>query len=148
VTAFGYNQDAGTVVVEFSKMYSDAAYNRFYAGFGANSGNYVGIGYGSIQAAFVQPLIGQITVSGASTPPPGEFATVAAGFDASGATSAVDGQSSSQTATGSAPAFSQSDTLYLGASPFNAALIASGHIKSIQYYPRRLTDDQLVELTS
>jgi len=148
VSAFGYNQDAGTVVVEFSKMYSDAAYNRFYAGFGANSGNYVGIGYGSIQAAFVQPLIGQITVSGASTPPPGEFATVAAGFDASGATSAVDGQSSSQTATGSAPAFSQSDTLYLGASPFNAALIASGHIKSIQYYPRRLTDDQLVELTS
>jgi len=73
---------------------------------------------------------------------------VAVGFDASGATSAVDGQSKNQTATGSAPALSESDTLYLGSSPFNAAAIASGHIKSLKYYPRRLTDAQLQELTA
>ena len=149
VSAFGYNQDAGTIVVEFSKMYPDAVYNRFHAGFGANSGNYIGMGYSSAQRAYVQPLVGEITISGASAPSPGEFATVAVGFDASGATSAVDGQSKNQTAIGSAPALSQSDTLYLGSSPFNAAaVIASGHIKSLQYYPRRLTDAQLQELTS
>jgi hypothetical protein len=148
VSAFGYNQDAGTIVVEFSKMYPGAAYSRFHAGFGANSTNYIGMGYSSAQRAYVQPLVGEITISGASAPSPGEFATVAVGFDASGATSAVDGQSKNQTATGSAPALSESDTLYLGSSPFNAAAIASGHIKSLKYYPRRLTDAQLQELTA
>jgi len=146
VSAFGYNQDAGTIVVEFSKMYDGSG--GFHAGFGANNTNYVGIGYGSTQAAFVQPLTGAINVSGASAPSLGEFSTVAAGFDASGATSAVDGQSRNQTATGSAPALSQSDTLYLGTSPFSPVAISSGHIKSIQYYPRRLTDTQLQELTA
>ena len=148
VSAFGYNQTAGTVVVEFSKMYPDAAYNRFHAGFGADASNYIGVGYASAQKAYVQPLVGAIDVLGASAPSPGEFATVAASFDASGATSAVDGQSNSATATGAAPAFSQSDTLYLGASAYSPSEIASGHIKSLSYFPRRLTDAQLQELTS
>ena len=148
VSAFGYNQTAGTVVVEFSKMYPDAAYSRFHAGFGADASNYIGVGYGASHLNYVRPLTGEVPISGVSAPPPGEFSTAAIGFDASGATSAVDGQSNSKTATAAAPALSQSDTLYLGTSPFNPAVIASGHIKSLKYYPRRLTDAQLQTLTS
>ena len=148
VSSFGYNQEAGTVVVEFSKMYPDAAYSRFHAGFGADASNYIGVGYGASHLNYVRPLTGEVPISGVSAPPPGEFSTTAIGFNASGATSAVDGQSNSKTATAAAPALSQSDTLYLGTSPFSPAVIASGHIKSLSYFPRRLTDAQLQELTS
>ena len=73
-----------------------------------------------------------------------QFYKSALTVDATDATISVDGAAAVTDPTGSMPTI---NTLSLGSEASNSNFL-NGHIKSIQYYPRRLTNTQLQELTA
>ena len=143
VDNFGYNQKAGTLVVDYAAYIPQG---RFAAAYGANGTNYIGVGY-SNYSVYVQPLVGVMATTSTFD---GEFHKQGVTFDARGAsaTKVSDNSVVEVSATGNLPALTDSDTLYIGTSPFAPNFIFSGHIKSITYHPRRLSNAQLQALTA
>ena len=147
VDQFGYNQKAGSVVVEFDRLYtgtngmyvagiSDGTTNNIIRVYGISSSN---DGFYSSSDG-VQGLLSQST--GAMTT---EFKTMAGALKLNNA-AVID---------------SFGGTLYEDSSfemPLNVSVVSigsnngttqlNGHIKSLKYYPRRLSNAQLQELTS
>ena len=151
VTAFGYNQDAGTVVVEFDMLSDNAdTLDLTQAAFGFHDGtsnNRLELFSASAGVLTLRDRIAPVNHDAISSGNSLEQPTKSAASYASGEASklVVNGGTASVAATATTPpAYS---TLLLGDTQ-NVDAELNGHIKSIKYYPRRLTDDQLVELTS
>lgn len=145
VSAFGYNQAAGTVVVEcqhFTPETTNPAAavalddgsqnNRLW--YYQNKGQWIGSNGG----------VTQFSIDGAD---PAENTELKAGMVYSKDDFAlyVDGVSSGSDTSGSVA--EGVTTLHVGKAG-GVTTPLNGHIKSIQYYPRRLTDAQLQELTA
>jgi hypothetical protein len=153
-SAFGYNQKAGTVVVDFETQYgTPVGFPRIWEIGGATSG--VDRVYGFISAANSQIRCGVLangvtaadfSVKTDPTPASGKLAFAFADADFSGV---IDGGSPVTDTSGSftTPSIPR-NTLKIGGPSGSAASNMGGHIKSIQYYPRRLTNSQLQRLTS
>ena len=147
VTAFGYNQDAGTIVVEYG------AYN-------------VGAVGASIVLVTDNPVSNDFVLVYADTSDTimdvKDNGVRQALFSVSGdrrttggiAGIAMKDNAFASTVDGSAPQTDNSGTIPTGVSVVRIGSWASnpaylnGHIKSLKYYPRRLTDAQLQELTA
>jgi hypothetical protein len=153
-SAFGYNADKGTVVVDFETQYgTPVGFPRIWEIGGATSG--VDRVYGFISAANSQIRCGVLangvtaadfSVKTDPTPASGKLAFAFADADFSGV---IDGGSPVTDTSGSftTPSIPR-NTLKIGGPSGSAASNMGGHIKSIQYYPRRLTNSQLQRLTS
>ena len=153
-SAFGYNQKAGTVVVDFETQFgTPVGFPRIWEIGGATSG--VDRVYGFINAASSQIRCGVLAngvtatdflVKTDPTPASGKLAFAFADDDFSGV---IDGGSPVTDTSGSltTPSIPR-NTLKFGGGVGTGASNMSVHLKSIQYYPRRLTNTQLQELTS
>jgi hypothetical protein len=146
VTAFGYNQDAGTVVVEVDSIKAGVSQRllSMYASTNAsaertdlvnytssNVSNYTVVG-GVEQTNHIISTSGLTSFKVAATSAPDDYSMCV-----NGGTVVAE--------TDGTPTVPTVDTFRLGggvSSPLN------GHIKSLKYYPRRLTNTQLQELTS
>jgi hypothetical protein len=150
VSAFGYNQDAGTVVVEAKtnnpasslphlwQLDANVSNTRLACTFRSSSGAvrmFIQNG-GSTDASLYRgtPLTDTTEV------------TTAGSWQADDIAFSYDGSAVAADTNGCAiPSVS---TLRIGSSNVTGTTALNGHIKSIQYYPRRLTNTQLQELTS
>ena len=146
VTAFGYNQDAGTFVADYTpatkrnqyaiSVVPTSGYSNYMALGWGNAGNEVRfqVTAGSATAAQLNTLTG--TIAGTQTVHAGAYA-------ANDFAACNDGGTVLTDTLGDVP--SGLVQMKIGGE-FNQYL--NGHIKSIQYYPRRLTNTQLQELTA
>ena len=143
VSAFGYNQEAGTVVVE-ATAYAGNPNNANYASLGnAALTDFVRLWTWEGQTSHVRWTGTNFDVvipftSGTAEKFAGAYAQDNYNIALDGAAATPD-TSGAQTLIGS--------VLRLGAKT-SATEFLNGHIKSLSYFPRRLTDAQLQELTS
>ena len=141
VADFGYNDEAGTFVAEFgyvdpsnvdtNYLLSGGSLARFFYNNTATSAWSIYSGSG-------------ISVSGISSDGSSNKAGIA--MDDSGTTAYVDGGFAVSNATVKPQGNVSYDFIAIGG--VSAATRLNGHIKSINYYPRRLTDAQLEALTA
>ena len=154
VSAFGYNQEAGTVVVDFATL----------ATFGSRTNNgvfslrdnstdvddLVRLYLASSDNLNAQVRSNNSTVfaTGILTDLPEQSETKAAfGFTSGSYAASVDGGAAQSLSTSTTyPVAGEITELAVG--EINGNNYLNGHLKSIQYFPRRLTDAQLQELTS
>jgi len=134
VSAFGYNDQAGTVVVEANTLsgLNFSVSVRPYTLVGSNS--QIGATFIYDNAAF------DISDSAASS------GTHATAFK-SGSMAIVNNGETPRTSSASLDGDYSSALFYIGGFT-SATNPLNGHIKSLKYYPRRLTDAQLQELTA
>jgi len=148
VDNFGYNDDAGTVVVNGVSSHKDGDSGVFYLY--ENNSNFMGAKFSnhnrpnSIQTR----VVGSGGDNAQLYPTPALANTsvnYAVGFATNNVSAVIDGGTIESDTDVDLFAVSQMSIGYRG--PYND-LRLNGHIKSIKYYPRRLTDTQLQELTT
>ena len=141
VSAFGYNQTAGTVVVEYqAQEFTNETVWSLSDGTTSNRIQHTRLPttydlfvmYGGNIQALIRPN------------PTGSHSKVSTAFKDDSFSIAVGGTLGVPDTSGTVPIVNQ---MYLG-SLNNVTEFLNGHIKSIKYYPRRLTDAQLQTLTS
>ena len=138
---FGYNKRSGTFVVEFDYTDpSNADANYLLSGGGSSRFFYNNAG---TDAWNVYDGLG-MTVSG--VPKDGTPLKVSVAMSDSGTTVHVDGTLASANSSITPQDAISYDALAVGGISSTTQL--NGHIKSIKYYPRRLTNAQLQELTT
>jgi len=150
VSEFGYNQDQGTVVVEATTG-SGASGNVGQCAVGlsgASSANSYRLrrSITSFQIGFLKRISNSnvITLTGAVVNDNTEF-KAAANYTPTESALSVDGESPvSGTSSSSIVAVNKVD---IGTSAFGTSDHFNGHIKSVQYYPLRLSNAQLQALT-
>jgi hypothetical protein len=154
-SSFGYNPDKGTVVCEFDAQYGGTAngFPRIWEiGNTTTAVNRV-IGYIAASSSAVRcaALANNVTaadfiIKTDATPASGKLAFAFADNDFAGV---IDGGSPVVDTSGSftTPSLPRDRFTFGGASSTTNSNI-SGHLKSIRYWPRRLTNAQLQELTS
>ena len=148
VSAFGYNQKAGSIVVDFNTNNSTTS-NPHIIDLTDNTNN---------NRIIIQKIINTTEVHSAVKESNtlyvdidnGDIASnvstkVAFGFANNNFASNMTNGSFITDTTGNMP--SSITKLNIG-SKYNSTNISTGHIKSIKYYPRRLSDTQLQELTT
>ena len=150
VDNFGYRQDAGTVVVEWEQSESNngaigavlddgtfsnrvALFTDAVTGGGRVPGLYVTVG-GVAQVAINHPTISANSEN-----------TLASSYSVNDFASSLNGATALTDTSGSLPVVTD---MNIGISGTATAGFLNGHIKSIQYYPRRLSNAQLQELTA
>jgi hypothetical protein len=147
VSAFGYNQDAGTVVIE-SQLLTNPLTTQIPVFLGEDSGATT-----SDSMLFFSDGVFRVRESSGSTLASidaGTFLTstmvkAAFSYKTDDFAACIDGGSVVIDTSGDINDVSVSQ-LSLSSNP--AGVVLGQHIKSIQYYPRRLTDAQLQELTA
>lgn len=147
VSSFGYNQSAGTVVVDYSTFhtYTGVPYPRAVnlAQAGVPRTGVEVLAYFADTSLSVYHL-NTLEAGGSTNEGGGGSAAIA--FAQDNVQFAKDGSLVGGTDTSATIA--PYTVMYIGASNSAGGNPMSGHIKSIQYFPRRLTDAQLQELTS
>lgn len=147
-SAFGFNEDEGTLFVDITvnsaSVDSDAVVlsdgtndNRLHISTGASNAvwnNFVITG-GASQGAYNL---------GVSYPPP-TSPKVSFGYQEDNCASSTSGRSVVSDTSVSLPTF---NTLNFGSNLQGASKFINGHIKKLQYFPRRLSDTELQEITS
>jgi hypothetical protein len=153
-SAFGYNQKAGTVVCEFETQFgTTVGFPRIWE-IGNTSTNinrvqvYVSSAAGNVfGAVFSNNVLSCNINTGAQTSP--ASGRVAFAFADDDFAALIDGGSPVTDTSGSFTTPSTPrNTLKIGGAGDSSSANMSGHIKSIRYWPRRLTNTQLQELTS
>lgn len=142
-----YNQVEGTIVVEFTSKASVSATVVGFEGSGSADGNSIRIRVGSAGG-----LLGQIRSSSAdvnlitNTYAPRSNYKVAYAYKAGDCGMCVNGGVVQTQSAASIPTVSYMTigNEYSGASPINSL---DGNIKKITYYPKRLSNAELIELT-
>jgi hypothetical protein len=142
VSAFGYNQSAGTVVVEALAPVGDNDNRLAILVEAGTSNNRVVDLYR--QSTGVRMYDGTTVINPSAPSDPASGLKVAGAYSAGDYAAVVDGGSPATSTTASV---NTPDTLYIGANGFSQRQL-NGHIKSLKYFPRRLTNTQLQELTS
>jgi hypothetical protein len=151
-SAFGYNADKGTVVCEFETQFGATGFPRIWE-IGSTStainrvNLYVSAALSRVNFDVISNNVGatNLFIKADPTPASGKFGTAFADDDFVGV---ADGGSPVTDISGSftTPSIPR-DALFFGSGNYNSSPM-SGHIKSIQYYPRRLTNAQLQRLTA
>jgi len=147
VADFGYNQSEGTVVVEGTQYESSNSISRFvelYGG-GTGSGGYLSLGVYQ-DSSWIETYNGDV-LNLYDVKVSGERQKMASGFDSSGNTFCGDGNILGTPSTSSLVNPSSVSLLYVGVHWAGIQQL-NGHIKSIKYFPRKLTNAQLQELTT
>ena len=153
-SAFGYNAEGGTVVCDFNMSFDGTNYPRVWEiGSTINNQDRINvfgyaptaiIGTGLYTAGTAQA---GVSVSTGNTVPTGPV-KVAFAWRENDIAAVQDGGAvltdPAATITGGNPR----TVLALGKQVFSSSNYLNGHIKSIQYYPRRLSNAQLQELTT
>jgi len=143
VSAFGYNQDAGTVVVEAS-AYAGNPINANYCSFGnAALTDFIRLWTWEGDTSSVRWTGTNFDVTRSFMA--GTTEVMAGAYAENNYNIALDGSAATPDTAGAQTL--DATLVYLG-SKTGATEFLNGHIKSIQYYPRRLTNTQLQELTS
>jgi hypothetical protein len=148
VSAFGYNEEAGTIVVEFDMVgfspNGPTGYPRVWVVDQAN-GQYIAVHSNSAGDARLRENETTTTLTFPAALTENTMAVMAATFADDGLATSLDGA----TALTATPSYTLDlpTTLAIG-SDTDGSRYLNGHIKSLSYYPRRLTDAQLQELTS
>lgn len=136
-----YKEDEGSLCVEVVK--NDSA-DRFVIGFGDSATNYMGLLYKSGgQNTYIQPVVGPLGTTSFNT---GNVVRAAVAYKSADYASVISGNLFTNT-SGSRPPIFTSGTLYFGTSPFAPTTIAGCNIRKVAFYPKRLTNTQLQELT-
>ena len=149
VTAFGYNQQAGTVVAEFDLVgvspNGPTGYPRVWEVDQAN-GDYIAVHSKSFPSTATFRENESVTaLNHSETLTENTMAVIAATFTDDDLATSLDGA----TALTATPSYTLDlPTALVIGSKVGGGRFLNGHIKSIQYYPRRLTNAQLQELTS
>jgi hypothetical protein len=144
-SAFGYNADKGTVVVDFEVSNYVSGSRRLFS-LNTNSQNRVDgllVSNGQFQQFVVVGNVGQVSENSGNSITNNEPSKAAAVYALNDFASVLDGGAVQTDTSGTVPSV---NTLSIGTSPVNNW--TNGYLKSIQYYPRRLTNAQLQELTS
>ena len=151
-SAFGYNSGAGTVVVEFdTKKPSGQGYGSFALSDNTASNRVIHATNlsGVSQTAYVATSnVGQVNMSAGNYDASSGFAKFSLAVKENNFGASLNGASTVTDILGTlSPEISTLGLgyFYPGAPSTN---LINGHIKSIQYYPRRLTNAQLQELTT
>ena len=147
VADFGYNQSEGSVVVEGTQYESSNSISRFvelYGG-GTGSGGYLSLGVYQ-DSSWIETYNGDV-LNLYDVKVSGERQKMASGFDSSGNTFCGDGNILGTPSTSSLVNPSSVSLLYVGVHWAGIQQL-NGHIKSIKYFPRKLTNAQLQELTT
>ena len=153
-SAFGYNAEGGTVVVDFNMSFDGTNYPRVWEiGSTINNQDRINV-FGYAPTAIIGTGLytagtsqAGVSVSTGNTVPTGPVKVAFAwrendiAFIQDGGTVIAD---NTATITGGNPR----TVLALGGTTAPSTDYLNGHIKSIQYYPRRLTNAQLQELTT
>ena len=147
-SAFGYNNDKGTVVCEFdsAKLNGSTVFTLDLDGAGIENGITTivypanRISYQAVTGGAVQANLNFDAYATAS-----QVSKVATVYAKDDFAAVLNGGA---VATDTAASLPTVDLLRLGVYLRGASFPMSGHIKSIQYYPRRLTNTQLQELTT
>jgi hypothetical protein len=145
VSAFGYNDQAGTVVVEFDTVGgADIGEDHFVLSGNDTNARWAYHNTADILKIWDGTNSPTIITNQDDLPVKHTFAVAS---DASSVSAASGGavSFSDHASTGNLPALTTA--FVLGSNHSNAHQL-NGHIKSIKYYPRRLTDAQLQELTA
>ena len=143
VSAFGYNQKSGTFFAEFSCNDPAQATSNWILSTAGNAR----LIYNNSATAWAAYDGTNFTGFG-NLPQDGTLVKAALGMDSSGSSSVADGVVVNPAGAATPQVnIGYTDTLYIGRL-FNASTNQpNGHIKSIKYYPRRLSNAQLQELT-
>jgi hypothetical protein len=148
VSAFGYNSGAGTVVVDFSRDHLSTDYAQIVSLDDGSLVDRTSLALSSGAGRRYRVDVYDNSVSQLSNTNVGDGTSsemkMALAFAENDFAALIDGGTVATDTNGTLPSAS---TLVIGdrsqiSSPIN------GHIKSIQYYPRRLTNAQLQELTT
>ena len=147
VADFGYNQSEGTVVVEGTQYESSASISRFVELYGGGTGSGGSLSLGVYQDnSWIETYNGDV-LNLYDVKVSGERQKMASGFDSSGNTFCGDGNILGTPSTSSLVNPVSVSLLYVGVH-WSGFQQANGHIKSIKYFPRKLTAAQLQELTT
>jgi len=147
VADFGYNQDAGTVVVEVDCFTTTGNNIVFELADGTSTSDrlYSTVDFDSVQWVVAYSNLVQASLPDGAVATNTFFKTASRFADNDFAHVFSDGGAVKVDTSGSWPKVI--DTLKMGHQVSGTQQL-NGHIKSIQYYPRRLTNTQLQELTS
>lgn len=153
-SAFGYNAEAGTVVCDFSMSFDGANYPRVWE-IGSTIDNHdrinfyghapddkIGCGFRTanvVQAGF--------SLSTNNTVPTAQIKAAFA-WEENNVAAVQDGGTVQTDSVATLKGGNPRTSLALGYTTTFTSDIMNGHLKSIQYYPRRLTNAQLQELTT
>ena len=136
---FGYNQSAGSLLAEAKLLIKDVSY-KAVVNLNTDGSNRIRI----ISSSSVDVIQAEITDGGANQLSLSESITEGASFKA---IIAYKENNSSSSVNGSVEAIDTACTIP-AVTKLDIMTGMTGHIKSIKYYPRRLTNAQLQELTS
>lgn len=153
-SAFGYNQKAGTVVCEFEYQYAigggfvrpwelgstSTAINRINVFTSSSSGN--------LSATAISNNVSVASFGLLAAPPSPVGGRVAFAFAENNFAVCINGGTVLNDNDGTMTPSVPRDTLKIGGAVAVTNANINGHIKSIQYYPRRLSNAQLQRLTA
>ena len=144
-SAFGFNPDKGTVVVDWSHFMTDDVAGGMAVGFDNGSSNERMWFYGN-KGQWIGS-VGGVTSFNLIAPNPADFVShkAAAVYGLDDFALVVDAGSVLSDTLSGVPSVT---AMRIGGTTATTLIFLNGHIKSIQYYPRRLTNAQLQELTS
>ena len=150
VDQFGYNQNEGTVVAEFDSNGSDGSdYPRVFAlsnTSGSDLARFLINPTNTTTVSVITSSSGVALTGWSGSISPNTAETIALAIKQDSFAASLSGASTQTDASGNMPA--KADLLAIGTQTNLGNNYLNGHIKSIKYYPRRLSDAQLVELTS
>ncbi len=150
VADFGYNQSAGTVVVTSSIISPQTSQYNAFVQLVEDTNNRIDLGvlvndgWQSIRTGGVDTAKYYTDGHNANIFDAGEVAITALAFSPTSTNSSANGSLGTEDTSSALPTAIQ--TLKIGVD--HTSRYANGHIKSIKYYPRRLTNAQLQDLTS
>ena len=150
VADFGYNQSAGTVVVTSSIISPQTSQYNAFVQLVEDTNNRIDLGvlvndgWQSIRTGGVDTAKYYTDGHNANIFDAGEVAITALAFSPTSTNSSANGSLGTEDTSSALPTAIQ--TLKIGVD--HTSRYANGHIKSIKYYPRRLSDAQLQDLTS
>jgi hypothetical protein len=153
-SAFGYNAEGGTVVCDFSMSFDGTNYPRVWEiGSTINNQDRINL-YGNapdkrISCRFLTANTAQagFTLSTNNTIPTAQT-KVAFAWEENNVAAVQDGGTVQQDTSATLKGGNPRTSMGLGYTTTFSSDIMNGHIKFIQYYPRRLTNAQLQELTT
>jgi len=142
-SAFGYNQDEGTIVAEAQTFKADL-FHRV-----ASLNNGTSVNRMILQANATTHLFVEVDDVGQTSRDAGAytsnvFTKHAAAFQKNNFGACLDGGSVSAGTSGTLPVV---NIINIGAAVTGSFGFLNGHIKKLQYFPRRLSDTQLQEIT-
>jgi hypothetical protein len=148
-SAFGYNNDKGSIAVEFN---SNKPNNEQYGAFGLSDGsptNRIAYYATSVNTLVVTTAgVGQVELNAGLRVTTSELVKFSAGYAENDFAASLNGATTVTDTSGTVPSGISSLAIghYYPTNP--SSNLINGHIKSIKYYPRRLTNTQLQELTT